>query len=188
MNNTTTKNLAIVAVLFAAILVVGATFSATTAQSAFAYHQKKKEGGGDENSKKGNTITIQKCKQAATQSGFDNKQEQECQNVICTHPGENATCVQEAAAAPIPTPVNKTCEQCFTTLINSGQLNQEQINALFRFFEVNSIPDMCSAFVTSSPLVQEHEFRLVLSNAGVSPTTADELIACLKDAGIVFQL
>ncbi len=62
----------------AAILAVG-TIAATTTiaptQSAFAYPQKKK---GDENSRNGNTITIQKCKQAATQSGFDNNQAQEC--------------------------------------------------------------------------------------------------------------
>ena len=34
-----------------------------------------------------------------TASGFDNDQEQECQNLICTHPGENATCVQEGIAS-----------------------------------------------------------------------------------------
>ena len=28
-------------------------------------------------------------------SGFDNTAEQECQNVICTHPSSNATCVSE---------------------------------------------------------------------------------------------
>src|SRR4051794_28616884 len=97
MNNTKKKTtLATVAILMAATLVVG-TFATTTTiattQSAFAYPQKKR--GGDEGSKNGNTITIQKCKQAATQSGFDNNQEQECANLICTHPGDNATCSQE---------------------------------------------------------------------------------------------
>jgi hypothetical protein len=33
---------------------------------------------------KGNTITIQKCKQAATQSGFDNNQGQECDMLLIT--------------------------------------------------------------------------------------------------------
>jgi hypothetical protein len=67
-----------------AALVVG-TFATTTiaTQSAFAYSKK----GGEENSKNGNTITIQKCKQAATESGFDNTEEQECANLICTHLG-----------------------------------------------------------------------------------------------------
>src|SRR4051812_13229482 len=117
MNNTTRKrNLALAAVFMAAILVVGTLATTTTTQSAaFAYSNKKK---GDENSKNGNTITIQKCKQAATQSGFDNNQGQECENLICTHPGENATCVQEGAAAvttnaTTPPPVKLTCEQCF---------------------------------------------------------------------------
>src|SRR6266487_2409767 len=127
MNNTTTKrNLALTAVFMAAILAVG-TIAATTTiaptQSAFAYPQKKK---GDENSRNGNTITIQKCKQAATQSGFDNNQGQECENLICTHPGNNATCIQEGAAvttptSTLPTPVNKTCEQCFTSLLTPQQ-------------------------------------------------------------------
>jgi hypothetical protein len=36
-------------------------------------------------------------------SGFDNTAEQECQNMICTHPGENATCTQEGVRS-IPTP------------------------------------------------------------------------------------
>jgi hypothetical protein len=111
MNNTTTKrNLALAAVFIAATLVVG-TFATTTTtiattQSAFAYPQKKK--GGDENSRNGNTISIQKCKQAAIQSGFDNNQGQECENLICTHPGNNATCVQEgvtSTATPTPTTI-----------------------------------------------------------------------------------
>jgi hypothetical protein len=50
-------------------------------------------------------IPLQKCKQAATESGFDNTEEQECQNVICTHPGENATCTQEGVrSTPTSTP------------------------------------------------------------------------------------
>jgi hypothetical protein len=115
MNNTTTKrNLALAAVFIAATLVVGTfavttTTIATTGQSAYAYSQKKgadkKDGNGNDN---GNTITIQKCKQAAIQSGFDNNQGQECENLICTHPGNNATCVQEgvtSTATPTPTTI-----------------------------------------------------------------------------------
>jgi hypothetical protein len=111
MNNTNKRNLtAMFAVLMAATLVVGtlATTITTITQTAFAFSKKKE---GDENSKNGNTITIQKCKQAATQSGFDNTQEQDCKSTICTHPGENATCTQEGAvAAPqqTPTPITTT--------------------------------------------------------------------------------
>jgi hypothetical protein len=102
MNNTTTRrNLTIVAIFMTATLVVGTLATTTTiTQTVFAFSKKK----GDENSKNGNTITIQKCKQAATQSGFDNNQEQECENLICTHPGENATCSQEGVVTPTTTP------------------------------------------------------------------------------------
>lgn len=47
-----------------------------------------KEGAQDNgNSKNDNTATIQNDKQYGIVSGFDNMQEQESQNVICTHPG-----------------------------------------------------------------------------------------------------
>jgi hypothetical protein len=86
MNNT--KSLAIVAVLTAATLVVGVTFAATSA--AFAFKK------GQDDSKNGNTITAQINKQKASVSGFDNTLDQEAENVICTHPGENATCTSES--------------------------------------------------------------------------------------------
>ena len=93
MNNTKTI---LAAILIAATLVVAGTSATITTQSAFASFPKKdnKKDGGNGN---GNTVTIQKCKQAATQSGFDNDQEQECGNTICTHPGAGATCVSEGA-------------------------------------------------------------------------------------------
>jgi hypothetical protein len=95
MNNT--KTLAIVAIFMAATLVVGTFAATTTTQAVFAYS--KKRGGSQEDSKNGNTVTIQACKQGARESGFDNSLEQECQNVICTHPGENATCVRDPGEA-----------------------------------------------------------------------------------------
>ena len=84
--------------LTAATLVVGVTFAATSAQSAFA--------GGREGNENGNTITIQACKQKAYQSGWDNTQEQECGNTICTHPA--SACVREGSeATPTLTPPPK---------------------------------------------------------------------------------
>jgi hypothetical protein len=56
----------------------------------------------------GNTVTIQVNKQKGKQSGWDNTQSQEAQNVICTHPGNNATCSQEGVAAPTPQPIPTT--------------------------------------------------------------------------------
>jgi hypothetical protein len=87
MNNTRTT-LAIVAVLTAATLVVGVTLAAAaTTQSALASRK-----GGNEN---GNTVTILVNKQKAYQSGWDNKQELEASNVICTHPHDDNECVSE---------------------------------------------------------------------------------------------
>jgi hypothetical protein len=108
MNNTTTKrNLALAAVFVAATLVVGtlATTTIATQQStAFAYSQKKK---GDDNSRNGNTITALKCQNKGSASGFDTTVDQECENLICTHPGDNATCVQEGVGTPTTTPTPK---------------------------------------------------------------------------------
>ncbi len=58
MNNT--KTLALVAVLMAATLVVGTLATTQSTQSAFAYPQKKR---GQDDSKNGNTVTNQTCKQ-----------------------------------------------------------------------------------------------------------------------------
>src|SRR6187397_2148739 len=101
MNNT--RTLAIVAVLTAAILVVGVTFAAT--HSALAYLPQKddkrdKKDGGNNN---GNTVTAQINKQKASQSGWDNTQEQEAQNTICTHPESDASCVSESSETPVVT-------------------------------------------------------------------------------------
>src|SRR5438067_6770198 len=122
MNNTTTtrtkRNLAIVAIFMAATLVVGiGTFTTTTAQSAYAYQ--KKGGGGDsgKGNDNGNTVTIEECKNKGSASGFDTALDQECENLICTHPGNNATCVQEGAVTsptsttgqpPTPEPITTT--------------------------------------------------------------------------------
>ena len=174
MNNT--RTLAIAAILIAAALVVGVTLAATTpTQSAFAYS--KNRGGGDENSRNGNTITIQKCKQAATQSGFDNIQNQDCKNTICTHPGESATCVQEAAIVA-QAQVKLTCEQCFTKFLNSTQ-----ISALLRVTDSTTLGELCALLST----VSATEFILILEEEfGVSESAAIQLVQCLLDAGVVF--
>jgi hypothetical protein len=187
MNNTKKRTLTIVAVLMAATLVVGAFAAATTiatTQTAFAYPQKKdnkkdgKDGGGNGN---GNTITIQACKQLASQSGWDNDQEQECQNLICTHPGENATCVQEGARAAPVSPVKKTCEQCFMSL-----LTQAQINSLLRILNVASLKDLCADL--QNHIIAGLELEDALSQ--VTPSVSDETLValqdCLRDVGIVF--
>ena len=61
------------------------------------------------------------------ESGFDNSLAQECQNVICTHPGNNATCSQEGVVTPTsttttPPPVTLNCEQCIRKFLNEDQI------------------------------------------------------------------
>jgi hypothetical protein len=121
MNNTKkTITLTIAAIFIAATLVVGGTFAAS---SAFAYIKKgpqdnkkgaRDNGSGNEN---GNTVTILKCKNKGSASGFDTTTNQECENLICTHPGPGATCVSEnevtlvtpPVTPPTPPPVKEVC-------------------------------------------------------------------------------
>jgi hypothetical protein len=186
MNNT--RTLALLAVFIAATLVVG-TFATTTqsTQTAFAYQQKKK---GDENSRNGNTITIQKCKQAATQSGFDNNQGQECENLICTHPGENATCVSEgtaAAAAAAGGGRVSTIAACVACFTNSGLIDTQ----------INLLLERAGEAVGLGPLTLE-QLCALLENGTISvavltdilnsiPLVSQEkitaIIACLTNAG-----
>jgi hypothetical protein len=186
MNNTTTRrNLTIVAILVAATLVVGTIAATTTVtqSAAFAYSKNKKDNGkGNDN---GNTVTIQKCKQEASESGWDNNQEQECENLICTHPGENATCVQEgqaAAATPTQAPVKKTCEQCFKSLLTSAEINGVLASIKMRL-GADSLAEFCTALQAN--LFPETVFRAILNDAKVDVSTQNEIIACLKDVGIV---
>jgi hypothetical protein len=154
----------------------------TVTQSASAYLQKTRDNGSANGN--GNT-TIQKCKQAATQSGFDNNQGQECENLICTHPGENATCVQEGKAAAVvvvtPAPVNLTCEQCFTKFLTQPQITFVEDRA-----DATSLEQLCRELLNGA--IHLPDFSKDLSEAGVDQTIANELIACLLQAGVVFRL
>src|SRR4051812_39228622 len=105
-----TKALAIVAVLMTATLVVGTFATIAITQSAFAAPQRKpghddikdnkaRNNNGIGNSRNGNTITTLKCQNKGSASGFDTAVDQECENTICTHPDENATCSQEGVRA-----------------------------------------------------------------------------------------
>jgi hypothetical protein len=95
MNNTTTRSLSVAAIFIAATLVVGATLAATMLTPAAAAAASKKGNGN------GNTDTKQKNKQDGTQSGFDDQFNQEGQNLICTHPDDNATCSQEGITSTL---------------------------------------------------------------------------------------
>jgi hypothetical protein len=189
MNNTkkTKKTLVIVAVLIAAALVVGSFATTTTisTQSASAAYglnkgvRAEQGNGNDGNSKNGNTLTIQKCKQAATQSGWDNDQEQECENTICTHPGENSTCVQEGGAAAVVTPTSPApqnvmaCVECFTS-----SLSQAQIGSLLAIFNLTSLEDLCAALENGTISAADLSRALVLQ---VVPTISDATLFDLRE-------
>jgi hypothetical protein len=188
MNNT--RTLAIVAVLTAATLVVGAfvtTATIATTRSALAYPQQKKDDnkkdGGNNN---GNTITIQKCKQAATQSGWDNDQEQECENVICTHPGDSATCVSEGGG-------NKTagggggaidpCLNCFTTNLDATE--QAAFIKAAQSLGVSSLEDICRLLETGQITVKGigQILSTLVASGDVSEAHATAVTQCLLDLG-----
>jgi hypothetical protein len=189
MNNTTTKrNVTIVAVFMAATLMVGTFATVAATQFAFAYSQKKPghdgskntrvNGSGGNSNKNGNTVTIEECKNRGSAGGFDTDLDQECENLICTHPGNNATCTQEGVVKPKP---KLTCEQCLTTILNSKQITDFET-------EFGPIADTCVFFMDSPPsdAPSEKTFKSQLQNLGIPLATINELIACLKDAGIVF--
>jgi hypothetical protein len=180
MKNNTTRTLAIVVLMLTAVTLVVGAITAPSTQSAYAY-QKKDNGKGNAN---GNTVTIEECKNRGSASGFDTAVDQECENLICTHPGENATCVQEGAVAAAvqqgnqTTPVKLTCAECFRkfltadqiTIVVSSQANPEQLCTGLG-------PDGISETV----LINQ------LNLAKVSETIQAQLIQCLIDAGVPFE-
>ena len=76
----------------------------------------------------------------------------------------------------------KTCEQCFAKF-----LTEAQITALLRSgsFVGSTIAEVCARLAAPSP-ISESGFISILTGLGVSVTTANELVACLKEAGIPF--
>ena len=58
-------------------------------------------------------------------SGFDNSLEQEAQNVICTHPGDNASCSQEGVITPTPTPT-PTPSNCNGAEDETGRIDEDK--------------------------------------------------------------
>jgi hypothetical protein len=72
----------------------------------------------------------------------------------------------------------KTCEECFTSI-----LNQTQLNTVLGVVELSGgLPALCDILHTFSSM----EFVEILDTRGIPVPTQNELIACLKAAGIVF--
>jgi hypothetical protein len=123
-------------------------------------------------------------------SGFDTAVDQECENLICTHPGENATCVQEGAAVAAvqqgsqTTPVKLTCEECFTKFLNADQISG--LLQILRVEGVNSLPDLCAQLSSGPRSLDVAEVLQDVLIRFLGETGAAQLIQCLMDAGIVF--
>jgi hypothetical protein len=175
MNNTKRSLTAITAILLAAALVAGTAGTFVT-KTAFA-----------SSNNSGNTVTGLAAQNRGFASGFDTTTDQEAQNVICTHPGENAACTQEGAAA---TP--RTCEQCFSTILSLDERTR-LLTALSTMWAENpTIAQVCNILEGKdprNPIPTEAEVREFLSvQVQLKDPTINDLIACLKQAGIVFAL
>jgi hypothetical protein len=85
---------------------------------------------------------------------------------------------------PTPAPTPLTCEECFTSKLTIGQ----QTNVT-QFFGVQNFTALCENITRTASFTTETNFRAILSNADASITTtiANDLIACLREAGIVFS-
>jgi hypothetical protein len=107
--------------------------------------------------------------------------------------------IQQSAAAPIttpgnntapgnntiPTPTPRTCEECFTSFLNATQITE--LLQVVSSVPEPSIAALCADLVSGQLRFTEDGFRLLLTGTvGVSVTTANELIACLKAHGITF--
>jgi len=172
MNNTT----AIAAILIVATLVVGTADTVVTTKSAFAA-----------SSNSGNTVTAQINRQNARESGFDNIQEQDSQNVICTHPSDNATCTKEgvstststAAATPTSTPTptpRPTCVECFTNF-----LTQDQIDTILKVLNRTSVSDLCAALQNGS--LSMTALTDAIDKVVQNTTTSPKVLACIGEKG-----
>jgi hypothetical protein len=198
MNNTKTKTLAIVAILTAATLVVGTFATIAAADPALAYAKKGarqdgiKDKARDDGS--GNTDTAQIAKQYGIVSGFDNLLTQETQNGICTHPGDNATCVSEgggvAAANGGSGSVSQACIQTFTNVL--GVQLSDFINGALSVFpsppRTLTVENLCALLLTGT--ITEQLFNRVLIAANIDPNspTALALKSGLAKTGIRFAI
>jgi hypothetical protein len=129
---------------------------------------------GNNDSNNGNTVTIEECKNRGSASGFDTAVvNQECENLICTHPGNNATCVSEgtAAAGGGRASTIAACVACF----NSSGLSDTQINLLLEW---------AGAAVGSGPLTLE-QLCALLENGTISVAVLTDILNSIPLVGRV---
>jgi hypothetical protein len=94
-----------------------------------------------------------------------------------TAPGNSTTPVN--STAPLPTP--RTCQECFTSILNSTETD-----SVLSFFDISQAEGGITALCGILNRGSETTFRTDLLGLGIDITTINDLIACLKAAGIVF--
>jgi hypothetical protein len=72
-----------------------------------------------------------------------------------------------------------TCEECFAKF-----LTQTQITAVLSFFQTSSVADVCAQL----PQLSEISLFIPLSRVGISQTTFNELVACIRAAGVTLAV
>jgi hypothetical protein len=194
MNNT--RTLAVVAVLMAATLVVGTFVTVATTQSAYAYAKKSRQ---DDNKKtrdngsgngNGNTVTVEECENRGSASGFDTALDQECENLICTHPGSGATCVSEGGnrTAGSGGGTSDPCLTCFTQSLNATEQNNFVNVVASQFgFKVSSIEDICKIINTGTISGEQIVvvLNILLRERQITTDHAVALLNCLVQAGLI---
>jgi hypothetical protein len=84
-------------------------------------------------------------------------------------------------AGTTPTPTPRTCEECFTTILNSTQI--DNLSGVFGD-DIGGAREIC--FVLGNPGISETGFRTGLASAGIPEAKIIDLVKCLKESGIVF--
>jgi hypothetical protein len=90
---------------------------------------------------------------------------------------------QTTGNSTTPTPTPRTCQECFTTILNSTQ-----IDSVLGFFDITQAEGGITALCGILSGGSETTFRAALLGLGIDITTINDLIACLKAAGIVFAV
>jgi hypothetical protein len=90
---------------------------------------------------------------------------------------------QTTGNSTTPTPTPRTCQECFTTILNSTQTD-----SVLGFFDITQAEGGITALCGILSRGSETTFRTDLLGLGIDITTINDPIACLKAAGIVFAV
>jgi len=82
-------------------------------------------------------------------------------------------------------PVTQTCEECFTTILSSEQLENFLINFSEVGPEVTTVEELCDVIERDQGLNElDYVIGITAENSGLTEEQYLELIQCLQDAGL----